>query len=239
MYFSPMTSQNGGGLAQFVVAQERLTALRPTGSSAAKYASLPVAGVTALQVLKSIGAEFDGIMRHKYNILIIAASGGVGHYLVQLAHLAGFHVTATCGARNIDLIKSLGANDVLDYKTLEGQRLTSPSGKLYDYVINCVPSTEWSNALDSNLAKDGTVIEVTPTPVTMARYWMKKLVWSTKKLEVFLLKEKRGDLQFMVNLVNEGLIRTVLDSTYTLDKAQVAWDRCIGGHATGKIIVEM
>jgi hypothetical protein len=66
------------------------------------------------------------------------------------------------------------------------------------------------------------VIEVTPTPVKMVRYWLKKLVKSTK-LEVFMLEENRGDLQFMV----------------TLDKAQLAWDRCMGGHATGKLIIEM
>lgn len=221
-----------------MVAQESLTAVRPIGSCVAEYAALPVGGLTALQILKSIGAKFHGAS-HKCNILITAASGGVGHYLVQLARLAGFHVTATCGARNIDLIRSLGANDVLDYKTPEGQQLASPSGKLYDYVINCVPNTEWSNALDANLTSDGKVIEVTPTPATMARYWVKKLVKSTKKLEVFMLEQNREDLQFMISLVNKGLIKTVLDSKYSLNNAQEAWDRCMGGHATGKIVVEM
>ncbi|KAJ3685234.1 hypothetical protein LUZ61_014398 [Rhynchospora tenuis] len=197
---SLLNYHNGGGLAQYVVAQESLTAVRPIGSYATDYVALPVAGVTALQILKSIGAKFDGT-GPKCNILITAASGGVGHYLVQLAHLAGLHVTATCGARNIDLVKSLGANEVLDYKTPEGQQLASPSGKPYDCVINCVANTEWSSTLEANLTSDGKVIEVTPTPVTMAR--------------------------------------TVLDSTYTLDKAQEAWDRCMSGHATGKIVVEM
>ncbi|KAJ1689890.1 hypothetical protein LUZ63_014045 [Rhynchospora breviuscula] len=227
---------NGGGLAQYAIA-ESFTAVRPSGSCAAEYAGLPVAGVTALQILKSIGAKFDGT-GGKHNILITAASGGVGLYLVQLARLAGLHVTATCGARNMDLVRSLGANEVLDYKTPEGQQLASPSGKLYDSVINCVPNTEWSSTLEANLTSDGKVIEVTPTPVTMARYWIKKLVRSNK-LEVFMLKSDREDLEFMIKLVNQGSIRTVLDSTYALDKAEEAWKRCMSGHATGKIIVEM
>jgi NADPH-dependent curcumin reductase CurA len=126
----------------------QLDAMRPTCSPPCGRG-----GVTALQILKSFGTKFDGTS-HKCNILITAASGSVGHYLVQLARLSGHHMTATCGAHNIDLVKNLRANDVLDCKTPEGERLTSSSGKPYDYVINCVPSTYWSNALDANLASE-------------------------------------------------------------------------------------
>lgn len=98
---------------------EKQTVLRPNEVSPADAAGLPIAGLTALQSLKSIGTKFDG-MGKAANILITAASGGVGSYVVQLAKLGGHHVTATCGARNIDLVRSLGADEVLDYNTPQG-----------------------------------------------------------------------------------------------------------------------
>ncbi|XP_020425330.1 putative quinone-oxidoreductase homolog, chloroplastic [Prunus persica] len=120
---------NGGGLAEYAVASERLTVARPPEVSAAEGAGLPIAGLTALQALtQAANIKLDGTGELK-NILVTAASGGVGHYAVQLAKLGNNHVTATCGARNIDLVKSLGADEVLDYKTPEGAALKSPSGR--------------------------------------------------------------------------------------------------------------
>ncbi|KAM1031673.1 hypothetical protein ACFX13_036203 [Malus domestica] len=100
---------NGGGLAEFSVASERLTVARPPEVSAAESAGLPIAGLTALQALtQAASIKLDGSGQQK-NILITAASGGVGHYAVQLAKLGNTHVTDTCGARNVELVKSLGA----------------------------------------------------------------------------------------------------------------------------------
>jgi chloroplastic oxoene reductase len=111
--------QRGGGLAEYAISLEKETAFRPNEVSPADAAGLPVAGLTALQALKSIDTKFDGT-RKAANILITAASGGVGSYAVQLVKLGGHHVTATCGARNVELIRSLGADEVLDYNTPEG-----------------------------------------------------------------------------------------------------------------------
>lgn len=118
----------GGGLAEYAIALEKETALRPEEVSPADAAGLPVAGLTALQLLQLIGTKFDGTGKGA-NILITATSGGVGCYAVQLAKLGGHHVTATSGARNIDLVRSLGADEVLDYKT--------PEGNLLIYTIWC------------------------------------------------------------------------------------------------------
>jgi chloroplastic oxoene reductase len=111
--------QKGGGLAEYAVASEKETVLRPKEVSSTNASGLPVAGLTALESLQLIGTKFDGTGKCA-NILVTAASGGVGSYAVQLAKLGGHHVTATCGARNIDLVRSLGADEVLDYKTPEG-----------------------------------------------------------------------------------------------------------------------
>ncbi|KAM3237749.1 hypothetical protein P3L10_012779 [Capsicum annuum] len=123
-----LNTQNGGGLSEYVVAKESLTVTRPVEVSAAEGAGLLIAGLTALQALVyAAGVQLDGTEPRK-NILVTAASGGVGHYAVQLAKLGNTHVTATCGARNSDFVKSLGADEVLDYKTPEGAALKRPSG---------------------------------------------------------------------------------------------------------------
>lgn len=231
--------QSGGGaLAEFAVVKEFLTASRPSEIKASECAGLPVAGLTALQALtQSIGIKLDGSGERK-NILITAASGGVGHYAVQLAKLGNTHVTATCGARNVELIKSLGADEVLDYKTPAGTALKSPSGKKYDGVVHCAEGFPWST-FEPNLSVNGKVVDITPTLSSMATFALKKLTFSKKQLVPLLLVPKGKDLQYLVDLVKEGKLRTVIDSKYPLTKAADAWAKSIDGHATGKIVFEL
>ncbi|GAV78211.1 ADH_N domain-containing protein/ADH_zinc_N_2 domain-containing protein [Cephalotus follicularis] len=228
---------NGGGLAEFAVAKESLTASRPPEVSAAEAAGLPVAGLTAHQCLtQSAGIKLDGSSQQK-NILITAASGGVGHYAVQLAKLGNTHVTATCGARNIEFVKSLGADEVLDYKTPDGAALKSPSGRKYDAVIHCATGISWST-FEPNLSANGKVIDITPSPSSLLTFALKKLCFSKKQLVPLLLVPKSENLEYLVELVKEGKLKTVIDSKYPLSKAEDAWAKSIDGHATGKIIVE-
>ncbi|WJX43504.1 hypothetical protein P8452_30591 [Trifolium repens] len=198
--------QFGGGLAEFAVASESLTAARPSEVSAAEAASLPIAG-------------------------------GVGVFAVQLAKLGNHHVTATCGARNIDFVKGLGADEVLDYKTPEGVALKSPSGRKYDVVINCTTGIPWST-FDPNLAGKGIVVDLTPGPSSMLTFALKKLTFSKKRLVPFVVNVKREGLEHLTQLVKEGKLKTIIDSTFPLSKAEDAWAKSIDGHATGKIIVE-
>ncbi|KAG5017796.1 hypothetical protein JHK85_023932 [Glycine max] len=194
-------------------------------------------GLTALQALtKSIGIKLDGSGERK-NILVTAASGGVGHYAVQLAKLGNTHVTATCGARNIELVKSLGADEVIDYKTPDGAALKSPSGKKYDAVIHCVVGFPWST-FEPNLTMNGKVVDISPSSASMLTFALKKLTFSKKQLVPLLLIPKGEDLQYLIDLVKEGKLKTVVDSKYPLTKAEDAWAKSIDGHATGKIIIE-
>ncbi|KAF6176805.1 hypothetical protein GIB67_010938 [Kingdonia uniflora] len=198
-----LTHATGGGLAEFATSQESLTVKRPLEVSAADGAGLHVAGLTAHQALtKSAGIKLDGSGQPK-NILVTAASGGVGHYAVQLAKLGNAHVTATCGSRNIDLVKSLGADEVLDYKTTEGAALKSPSGRKYDAVST-----------------------------------VQQLTFSKKHLVPLLLIPKGENIEYLVGLLKEGKLKTVVDSKHPLSKAEEAWAKSMDGHATGKIIVE-
>ncbi|KAH7836767.1 hypothetical protein Vadar_005433 [Vaccinium darrowii] len=142
-YLSPF-SGGGGGLAEFAVAKENLTVLRPPEVSPEEGAGLPMAGLSAHQALiQSAGVKLEGSGPRK-NLLITAASGGVGHYAVQLAKLGNTHVMATCGARNLDLVKGLGADEVVDYKTPDGAALKSPSDQEYDVVIHCAKGIPFS-----------------------------------------------------------------------------------------------
>ncbi|WOL04407.1 quinone-oxidoreductase [Canna indica] len=227
---------NGGGLAEFAVSPVNIMAIRPPELSPAEAAGLPTAAMTALQALKSVGTKFNA-NDEPSNILITAASGGVGHYALQLAKLAGHHVTATCGARNMELMKTMGADEVLDYKSPEGAKLKSPSGRKYDGVIHCTTNISWST-FEPNLSTKGKVIDITPTFMTMATYILKN-TFSKKKLVPLLLNPKAEELQFIVSLAKEGKLKTVVDSTYPLSKAEEAWAKSISGHATGKIVVEM
>ncbi|CAK8561081.1 unnamed protein product [Lathyrus sativus] len=228
---------SGGGLAEYTVVKESVAALRPPEISASEFAGLPVAGITALQALsQTIGIKLDGSGERK-NILITAASGGVGHYAVQLAKLGNTHVTATCGARNIEFVKSLGADEVIDYKTPEGAALKSPSGKKYDAVIHCANEFPWS-VFEPTLSMNGKVVDMSPTPGSVISFALKKLTFPKKQLVPLFLLPNSRDLQYLVDLVKQGKLRTVIDSKYPLTKAEDGWAKCVDGHATGKIIVE-
>ncbi|KAB2073694.1 hypothetical protein ERO13_A07G092275v2 [Gossypium hirsutum] len=183
----------GGGLAEYAVAKDNLIVLRPPEVSAAEGESLPVAGLAALQaVTESAGVKLDGTGRH-VNLLITAASGGVGQYAVQLAKLGNTHVTATCGAHNLDLVKSLGADEVLDYKTPDGVALNCPSGSKSDVVIHCAMDIPWST-FEPNLSTNGKVIDMTPGPRAFLVYALEKLTFSKKQLVPMLMIPKKENL---------------------------------------------
>ncbi|KAL8129283.1 hypothetical protein V2J09_018438 [Rumex salicifolius] len=227
-----LNASTGGGLAEYAVAKDSLTVARPEEVSAAEGASLLVAGLTAHQALtQSCGIKLEGT-EEKKNVLITAASGGVGHYAVQLAKLGNAHVTATCGARNMDFVRSLGADE-----TPEGGALKSPSGKKYDYVIHGAAGVPWST-FDPNLSEHGRVIDLTPMPAALLTFAVKKLTFSKKQLVPLITSAKAENMEFLVNLVKEKKLKTVVDSRHPLSKAEDAWERIMGGHATGKIIVE-
>ncbi|KAM7271643.1 hypothetical protein ACFE04_030857 [Oxalis oulophora] len=228
---------SGGGLAEYAVTNQSLTVVRPPEVSAAEGAALPVAALTAHQALtQSAGVKLDGTGNQK-NILITAASGGVGHYAVQLAKLGNTHVTATCGARNIEFVKNLGADEVLDYKTPEGAALKSPSGRKYDAIIQCASALPWST-FEPNLSDNGKVIDLTPGASAMLTFAVKKLTFSKKQLVPFRLNPNGENLAYLLKLMTEGKLKTVIDSKHPLSKAEEVWAKSIDGHATGKIIIE-
>ncbi|PPD89498.1 hypothetical protein GOBAR_DD13563 [Gossypium barbadense] len=210
---------------------------KPPEVTAFQGAALPIAGLAAHEcLLRTPGFSYEKTGQ-QLNLLITAASGGVGQYAVQLAKLGNAHVTATCGARNLDLVKSLGADEVIDYKTPDGAALKSPSGRKYDAVIHCATGFPWST-FKPNLSTNGKVFDITPTPSVFMTYALQKLTFSKKQLVPLLMTPKKQKLDFLLNFVKEGKIKAVIDSIHPLSKAEEAWAKSIDGHAIGKIIVE-
>ena len=210
----------------------------PPEVSAADGAGLPVAALTAHQALtKDAGIKIDGTGQQK-NILVTAASGGVGHYAVQLAKLGNTHVTATCGHRNIDFVKSLGADEVLDYKTPEGAAVKSPSGRKYDFVIHSSSKAIPLSVFEPNLSSNGKVIDLTPSPSSLFTFVLKKLTFPKMTLVPLIINLKGENLDCFVKLVKEGKLKTVIDSSFPLSKAEDSWAKRLDGNNTGKIIVE-
>ncbi|KAF5199606.1 Quinone-oxidoreductase-like protein [Thalictrum thalictroides] len=232
-----LTPPTGGGLAEYAVAQVSMTVKRPSEVSAAEASGLIGCGLAAHQALtKSAGISLDSTGKLS-NILITAASGGVGHYAIQLAKLGNAHVTVTCGQRNVDFVKSLGADEVLDYKTPDGASLISPSGKKYDTVIHCATDIPWS-IFEPNLSERAKVINLNPPISAVMTSAFKKLSFSKQQMVPFVLNPKPENLEFLLGLLKEGKLKTVVDSTYPLSKAEDAWSKSMDGHATGKIIIE-
>ncbi|KAB2614271.1 quinone-oxidoreductase-like protein [Pyrus ussuriensis x Pyrus communis] len=194
----------------FAASSEKLTAARPQEVSAAEGAGLTSSSLTAHQALtQAAGIKLDGTGQLK-NILITGASGGIGHYAVQLAKLGNTHVTATCGARNVDIVKSLGAGEVLDYKTPDGAALKSPSGRKYDFP---------------NLSANGKVIDLTFGVSALITCTLQRLNFSKKQLVPMIINPKRENLDYLVELMKEGKLKTVIDSKHHLSKAEDAWAR--------------
>lgn len=166
------------------------------------------------------------------NLLIRAASGGVGTLAVQIAKLGGAHVTATCNPENAELLKSLGADEVQapDLDT------TSPGNRKYDVIINCGPHMSFRHYKPS-LARAGFVIDLNASPRGVLTTALHALSLSKPRYFPFMHIPNSADLYRLFNLLHLGKLRVVVDSSYPLAKAREAWARCMEGHAVGKIVI--
>ncbi|KAM4077778.1 hypothetical protein ACJW30_12G166300 [Castanea mollissima] len=228
---------NGGGLAEFAVAKANLTVIRPLEVSAAEGAGIPSSGLMAHQALTdSAGLKLDGT-GEPTNILITNASEIVGINAIQLAKLGNAHVTTTCAPEHIDLVKSLGADEVVDQTTPDGQALKSPSGKKYDIVIHCGEPTSWST-FEPHLASNGKIFDVKPTLDSIKAYALKKLMFSKKQLIPVILSCKAENMDFLVKLAKAGKVKIVIDSKYSLSNPEEAWAKNAENKNFGKIILE-
>ncbi len=169
-------------------------------------------------------------------VLIVGASGGVGHFAVQIAAAAGAHVTAVCGTRNLEMVKSLGADELIDYRKQE--TFQNKDSLPYDLVFDCVGESPPKFAIRffPVMSKDSIYVTPVPSLSTLLRVLQ---FWRKPKVKVFLMKPDKSDLSYLSRLYQEGKLRPVIDSTFSFDQLPQAFEKGMTGRTSGKIVVRV
>jgi NADPH:quinone reductase-like Zn-dependent oxidoreductase len=189
-------------------------------------AAVPVAAVTALQGLRDLGKLQSG-----QRALINGAAGGVGTFAVQIAKALGADVTGVCSSRNVAMVKSIGADHVIDY-TIED---FTKADKRYDVVLDNAGSQAIS-AVRRALVPGGTLVY--NSGASMPRIALAGLLSRMgRKVFTFLAKLNHDDLVFIRSLVESGKVRPVIDRIYPLDEIGAAIAYVEAGHVRGKVVV--
>ena len=220
----------GGANAEQCIVGDDMAVLLPDGIEAADAAALPLAGMTALQGLRDdCHMALKGETRR---VLVVGASGGVGHYAVQLAHIAGAHVTAVCAGDRAELVRDLGADQIIDYRAQSDFR----SGAPYDIVIDCAGKAPWSLFKDV-MAPGAHMSQPTPTPVWFLHFATG--MFSSKKPHFTMLTPNAADLQILVDHLAAGRLRSVVGARFAWTDLAEAWALNQRGGTEGKIVLTM
>jgi len=223
--------RGSGGFAEYVCVTENPIALKPANMTFEQAAAVPVAGVTALQSIRD-----NGKIRAGQKVLINGASGGVGTFSVQIAKVFGADVTGVCSTKNLNLVRSLGADRVIDYTREDFTR----SGQQYDLIIDNV-----GNHLDSDyvrmLKPNGICVGVgfTSIGLLIQNMILKPFVSraGNKKFGSMLAHIKRDDLIVLKEMMETGKVVPVVDKCYLLSQVPEAYRYLKTRHAPGKIVV--
>ena len=235
--FAPGDEVFGTGIgtyAEFARAREDQLAAKPANLSFEQAAALPVSGVTALQALRDRGAVQPG-----EHVLVIGASGGVGTYAVQLAKAFGAQVTGVSSTTKVDLVRSLGADHVVDY-TREDFAAT---GTRYDLILDIGGNASLSRLRRALTPKGRLVIvggETSGRWLGGSDRQVRALVLSMfvgQKLGTFIAAVKQEDLLVLAQLAEAAQLTPAVDRTFSLDEAPKAIRHVEEGHARGKVVV--
>ncbi len=206
-------------------------AIKPTNLNYAEAASVPNGALTALPFLRDKGKIQSG-----QTVLIYGASGSVGAASVQLARYYGAEVTGVCSTANLDWIKSLGADYVIDYT----QRDFTENGKAYDIIFDTVGKRSFSECKGS-LTDEGIYLATVPTPVMMLQaLWPAKRGSKKVKFEAAGLRrasEKVKDLVFLTELIEAGKLKPVIDRIYPMEQLVEAHRYVEQGHKKGNVVI--
>jgi NADPH:quinone reductase-like Zn-dependent oxidoreductase len=223
-----------GAFAECLCVSEALLASKPVTLSFEQVAAVPLAASTALQGLRD-----HGRIEPWHKVLIIGASGGVGIFAVQIAKSFDAEVTGVCSARNVDMVRSLGADHVIDYT----QEDFTQSGQKYDLIFQLAgtsPLSECRRALTSK----GTLVlssgESDGRWIGPVGRIIKALVLSpfvSQKMASFTVKPNKEDLRFLKQLIEAGKLTPVIDRTYSLSEVPEAIRYLEEGHARGKVVI--
>ncbi|GAA4589104.1 NAD(P)-dependent alcohol dehydrogenase [Actinoplanes octamycinicus] len=225
-----------GSFAEFAVAPADRLAGKPANLSFEQAAVVPVSGTTALQAVRDVAQ-----VRAGQRVLVIGAGGGIGSFAVQLAFAAGADVTGVCSAGKADLVRSLGAADVLDYRTEE----VDARGPVFDAVIDIAGSRPLS-VLRRALTPRGTLVLVggeargTALLGGMSRAWLAAPLASLvsgQHLKGMLARENAADLEALAELLESGTLRVAVERAFPLAHAADAIRLIGSGHSRGKLVI--
>jgi NADPH:quinone reductase-like Zn-dependent oxidoreductase len=224
-----------GSLAELTVARQDKVSHKPSGMSFAEAAAAPVSAVTALQGLRDVGRLETG-----QAVLVIGASGGVGTYAVQLARALGAgRVDAVCSAAKADLVRSLGADDVIDYTVGE----PGDDGRHWDVVLDIAGNRPLA-ALRRLLTPRGTLVFVGGEGGGRWFGGMQRQLGAAAlsplvhhRLAMYVARENGRDLAVLGELADSGRLRSVVDGPYPFESAAEAVARLDSGAARGKVVV--
>jgi len=230
--FGDISASGCGACAEYVCAKEQELALKPANLSFAEAAAVPLAGVSALQGLRDAGKIHAG-----QKVLIHGASGGVGTFAVQIAKSFGAQVTAVCSPSKVEMLRSLGADDVIDYTRSD----FSQNGQRYDLILAANGNRSLADYKRA-LAPQGIYVMVGGSMSQMISALLLGPLYSRnggQKFTALSAKSSAKDLAFLKELLEAGKIKPVLDKRFPLSQAQEAFHYLEEGHAKGKIIVSL
>lgn len=230
--FGDLSSSGFSAFAEYVVVDEKTLALKPTNLTFAEAAAVPMAATTALQAIRDKGKVKTG-----QKVLIHGASGGVGTFAVQIAKAFGAEVTAVVSTRNVDIARSLGANQVIDYKKED----MKDHDQTYDLILG-VNGGQSLTTYKRMLKENGVFVHVGGESSQMyqtmiQRSWLS--MTGKKKFFTFLQRANQKDLVLMKELIEQGKVTPVIDRSYSLSEVPDAFRYFEEGHSQGKVIIEI
>jgi NADPH:quinone reductase-like Zn-dependent oxidoreductase len=223
-----------GAFAEYVSVPEGMLGLKPTGLSFEQAATVPLAAMTALQGLRDVGE-----VRAGQKVLIVGASGGVGTFAVQIAKWFGAHVTGVCSTRNVELVKSLGADHVIDYTEQDFTR----GRKRYDVIFQLAGQASPSECRRVLTPKGRLVLSsgdsngrfIGPVDRVVKALLLSPFV--SQSLVLLSFKRSSEDLRLLGELIEAGEVTPVIDKTYPLRETPEAIRYLETGRARGKIVI--
>jgi NADPH:quinone reductase-like Zn-dependent oxidoreductase len=227
--------------AEYGCASEAKIAIKPGNVSFEQAASVPIAALTALQGLRD-----KGKIRAGQKVLVNGASGGVGTFAVQIAKAFGAEVTGACSTRNVEMVRGIGADHVVDYTTQEFTR----SGERYDLIFDLAANHSLLACRRALTPKGilvlGGIIGVPGVKRKIRTFLFRAAVAApvlsllvSQGFVAFIAKIKQEDLITMGGLLASGKVKPVIDRRYRLDDVAEAMEYLAAGHARGKVVVNV
>jgi NADPH:quinone reductase-like Zn-dependent oxidoreductase len=226
--FAFLDARHGGGYAECAVASQQVVVPKPENLSHEEAAAIPLAASTALQALRDVASVSEGS-----DVLVNGASGGVGTFAVQIAKDLEAQVTGVCSSRNLDFVKELGADKVIDYTA---EDFTGGDHR-FDVVFDAVAKSSFS-ASRRALRPYGVYVTTVPSLKTFLLSVVTRLVGGRRCRNV-LVRPRGDDLRHLHCLVERGKLRPEIQQVYPLEQAAEAHKASEAGHVRGKVVLKV